>query len=70
MGGQPEFQSNQPKNLMQPFPLPGDALHEIWSQLAIYFFETVNRQRQRAFYYSVSSLSSFLTLCFINMSAY
>ena len=23
----PEFQSNQPKNPMQPFPLPDDALH-------------------------------------------
>ena len=31
---QPEFQSNQPKNLMQPFPLPDDAFHEIWSKLA------------------------------------
>ena len=26
---QPEFQSNQPKNLMQPFPLHDDALHDI-----------------------------------------
>ena len=26
---QQEFQSNQPKNLMQPFPKPGDALHKI-----------------------------------------
>ena len=24
---QPKFQSNQPKNLMQPFPLHGDAIH-------------------------------------------
>ena len=31
---QPEFQSNQPKNFMQPFFLPDDALHEIWSKLA------------------------------------
>ena len=26
---QPEFQSNQPKNFMQPFPLPADAFREI-----------------------------------------
>ena len=26
---QPEFQSNQPKYLMQPFPPPDGALHEI-----------------------------------------
>ena len=26
---QPELQSNQPNNLMQSFPLPDDALHEI-----------------------------------------
>ena len=26
---QPEFQSNQSEILMQPFPLPDDALHEI-----------------------------------------
>ena len=31
---QPEFQSNQPKNLMQPFPQPADVLQEIWSKLA------------------------------------
>ena len=31
---QPKFRSNQPKNLMQPFPLPENALHEIWSKLA------------------------------------
>ena len=30
----PEFQSNQPKYLMQSFPPPDDALYEIWSQLA------------------------------------
>ena len=26
---QPEFKSNQPKNLMQPFQKPDDVLHEI-----------------------------------------
>ena len=26
---QQEFQSNQPQNLMQPFPKPDDALHKI-----------------------------------------
>ena len=26
---QPEFKSNQPKNIMQPYPLPDYVLHEI-----------------------------------------
>ena len=47
MPGQPEFQSNQPKNLMQPIPLPDDALHEISIAIApltleIYYFESVD----------------------------
>ena len=35
---QQEFQSNQPKNLMQPCPLPDDALnlHKIWLQIVSY----------------------------------
>ena len=45
---QQELQSNQPKNIMQPFPLPDDALnlHEMIMidqlTLEIYFFENVN----------------------------
>ena len=31
---QPEIQSNQPVNLMQPFPQPYEALHKILSDLA------------------------------------
>ena len=31
---QPEFQSNQQKNLMQPLTLPDEGKHEIWSKLA------------------------------------
>ena len=39
MGGfllpwKPEFWSNLPQNLMQPFPHPSDATHKIWSRLA------------------------------------
>ena len=39
MGGfllpwKPEFWSNLPKNLMQPFPHPNDATNKIWSRLA------------------------------------
>ena len=30
----PEFLSNLRKNLMQPFPCPGNASHKIWSRLA------------------------------------
>ena len=30
----PEFWSNLPQNLMQPFPHPSDATHKIWSRLA------------------------------------
>ena len=30
----PEFWFNLPQNLMQPFPHPSDATHEIWSRLA------------------------------------
>ena len=30
----PEFSSNLPQNLMQPFPHPIDATHKIWSRLA------------------------------------
>ena len=30
----PEFWSNLPQNLMQPFPIPSDATHKIWSRLA------------------------------------
>ena len=30
----PEFGSNLPQNLMQPFPHPSDATHKIWSRLA------------------------------------
>ena len=30
----PEFWSNLPQNLMQPFPYPNDATHKIWSRLA------------------------------------
>ena len=29
----PEFWSNLPQNLMQPFPHPSDATHKIWSRL-------------------------------------
>ena len=44
---QTEFQSNQPKNLMQPFPLPKDALHEMWSKLVNWLrdFESVDGQQ-------------------------
>ena len=34
MPWQPQFLSNQPKNLMQPFPLPGDALQDFGSRFA------------------------------------
>ena len=30
MPWQPEFQINQPKNLMQPFPLPDDDFDHNW----------------------------------------
>ena len=30
----PEFWSNLPQNLMQPFPHPSNATHKIWSRLA------------------------------------
>ena len=30
----PQFWSNLPQNLMQPFPHPSDATHKIWSKLA------------------------------------
>ena len=30
----PEFWSNLPLNIMQPFPTPSDAKHKIWSRLA------------------------------------
>ena len=30
----PEFWSNLPQNLTQPFPHPNDATHKIWSRLA------------------------------------
>ena len=30
----PEFWSNLPQSLMQPFPHPSDATHKIWSRLA------------------------------------
>ena len=30
----PEFWSNLPQNIMQPFPTPSDATHKIWSILA------------------------------------
>ena len=32
----PEFWSNLPQNLMQPFPHSSDATHKIWSRLAIW----------------------------------
>ena len=30
----PEFWSNMPQNIVQPFPIPSDATHKIWSRLA------------------------------------
>ena len=41
------FPSNQHKNLMQPFPLSDEVLHEIWSNKLtdfrdIHFFESVD----------------------------
>ena len=30
----PEFWSNLPQNIKQPFPIPSDATHKIWSRLA------------------------------------
>ena len=37
---QPQFLSNQPKNLMQHFHLPGDALQDIWSKFADFYSDT------------------------------
>ena len=44
-----EFQSNQHKNPMQPYPLPNDVSHETWLEFAIwlkryvFFCENMNR---------------------------
>ena len=59
---QPEFQINQFKNLMQPFPQPEDALPVIWSPLANW----LNRVHTGKF----KDFSKILFYCFQELKTY